>query len=70
MDQPLLFHAICSENAEISSDQRSARRLRPMDEFSRATVLSSRPLKAEEWFEVVIGDMVDAWSGSVQIGRE
>ncbi len=70
MDQPLFFHAICGENTEISQDQHVAQRLRPLDEFTNATVFSCRPLKADEWFEIVVSGVVDTWNGSVQLGEE
>ena len=68
MDQLLCFHALCGQNAQVSTDGQSAERLCPLEEFTGATVFSSRPLKPAEWFAIVVGDMVYTWSGSVQLG--
>lgn len=37
-------------------------------EFNDAIVMSSRPLKDNELFEVIIEKMVDRWSGSLEAG--
>ena len=37
-------------------------------EFNHGVVLTSRPLKDDELFEVEIVEMVDKWAGSIEIG--
>ena len=69
MDAPLRFHEICGENAEVSTDGLTASRMQPYDEFTKATVFTHRPLRANEWFQVRVGTFIDCWSGSVQLGK-
>ena len=68
-DDWLRFHAYCGENAELEEEGRVASRRNPYDEFTGATVLTSRPLRPEEMFEVIIGVIIDTWSGSLQMGE-
>ena len=44
--------------------------MQPYDEFTRATVFTHRPLRANEWFQVRVGVFIDCWSGSVQLGEK
>lgn len=52
----------------VLNEGRSAVRSRPHDNFDDAIVMSSRPLRRNEMFEVVIDKMVDRWSGSIECG--
>ena len=65
----LRFDLMCGENVEISTDGRSASRIQPYEEFTRATVFTSRALKPGEWFEVKIDNTVICWNGSLQLGN-
>lgn len=38
------------------------------DDFNHGVVLSSRPLRSNEVFQVRIDKMVDKWAGSIEIG--
>ena len=39
-----------------------------MDDFNNGVVLTNRPLKPDELFEVRLDKMIDKWAGSVEIG--
>lgn len=38
------------------------------DDFNHGVVLSNRPLRSNEVFQVRIDKMVDKWAGSIEIG--
>ena len=64
----LRFHTRHGVNCVILNDERSAARPHPREEFNDAIVMSNRPLRRNEMFEVVIDKMVDRWSGSLDCG--
>ncbi|TNM93826.1 hypothetical protein fugu_002002 [Takifugu bimaculatus] len=64
----LLFHANCGQKAAIISDGRTALRPHATDDFNHGVVLSNRPLRSNEVFQVRIDKMVDKWAGSIEIG--
>ena len=66
----LRFHAHCGENVELQEGGRVASRRYPYDEFTGATVLTSRPLRPGERFELTVGLIIDTWSGSLQMGEQ
>lgn len=39
-----------------------------MDDFNNGVVLTNRPLKQNELFEVRLDKMVTKWAGSIEIG--
>jgi len=39
-----------------------------VDDFNNAVVLTSRPLRPREMFEIQLDKMVDKWAGSIEIG--
>lgn len=39
-----------------------------MDDFNNGVVLTSRPLRPGELFEVRLDKMVSKWAGSIEIG--
>jgi len=39
-----------------------------VDDFNNAVVLTSRPLRPREMFEIQLDRMVDKWAGSIEIG--
>jgi neuralized-like protein 4 len=39
-----------------------------MDDFNNGVVLTNRPLKSNELFEVRLDKMVAKWAGSIEIG--
>jgi len=52
----------------VSHDCRSAVRINPLCEFNNAIVMSHRPLKDDELFEVIVQKLVSRWSGSMEAG--
>ncbi|KAK2179025.1 hypothetical protein NP493_518g01025 [Ridgeia piscesae] len=64
----LQFHPRCGSNAEVTNGQRTALRQTPEDDYTNGAVLTSRPLRVGEIFEVTIDEVVDSWIGSLQIG--
>ena len=64
----LLFHQIHGSNSAITNGGRTAIRPSATGEFNDAIVMSNRPLRDNELFEVIIEKMVDRWSGSIEAG--
>ena len=48
----LKFHQNCGPLVQLSSNYRVAERRRPMEEFNNAVVLTHRPLRENELFQV------------------
>ena len=67
--EELKFYHRTGRNANISSDGKSATRPNARGEFNDAIVMSNRPLRDNELFEVTIDKMVDRWSGSIEAGN-
>ncbi|KAL5014249.1 hypothetical protein ScPMuIL_008519 [Solemya velum] len=66
--EKLLFHSRCGAHAGVINGQRTAHRPNALDDFNNGVVLTNRPLKANEVFEIRIDKMVDKWAGSIEIG--
>ena len=66
--QLLHFHNLHGYNVIISNDGLTASRPYAHNEFNNAVVLTDRPLRNNELFEVAIEKMIDRWSGSIEIG--
>lgn len=64
----LRFHHVHGKNARIVNGGLTALRPRPLSEFNDAIVFSSRPLRDGELFEVCLDNIVDRWSGSIELG--
>ncbi|XP_029436283.1 neuralized-like protein 4 isoform X1 [Rhinatrema bivittatum] len=64
----LLFHPNCGQKAAIVNEGRTALRPHATDDFNHGVVLSNRPLRNGEVFQVRIDKMVDKWAGSIEIG--
>ncbi|PIO24851.1 hypothetical protein AB205_0077700 [Aquarana catesbeiana] len=64
----LLFHEKCGTLIKLSNGNKTAERRRPLDEFNNGVVMTNRPLKDGEMFEIRIDKLVDKWSGSIEIG--
>ncbi|EDV24207.1 uncharacterized protein TRIADDRAFT_57456 [Trichoplax adhaerens] len=62
------FHNLHGYNVVISGDGLTASRPYALNEFNNAVVLTDRPLRNNELFEVAIEKMIDRWSGSIEIG--
>lgn len=63
----LKFHERSGSLIRLSNGNRTAQRLRPLDEFNNGIVLTHRPLMDGELFEIRIDGMVDKWSGSLEV---
>ncbi len=64
----LRFHHLHGKNCEVSNNGLMALRPNATGEFNDAIIMSNRPLKDGELFEIVIDKMVDRWSGSIEAG--
>ncbi|KAG5890383.1 hypothetical protein JTB14_029747 [Gonioctena quinquepunctata] len=64
----LRFHDRCGSLVKLSNGSRSAERQRPLDEFNNGVVMTQRPLRDSELFEIRIDRLVDKWSGSIEMG--
>ncbi|XP_037052050.1 neuralized-like protein 4 isoform X2 [Bradysia coprophila] len=64
----LRFHNRCGSLVKLSANCRTAERRRPLDEFNNGVVMTHRPLKDNELFEIRIDKLVDKWSGSIEVG--
>ncbi|KAK8759132.1 hypothetical protein V5799_003230 [Amblyomma americanum] len=67
-DDPLRFHTRCGTLVQLSNDNRTAERRRPADEFNNGVVMTHRSLRDDEWFELRIDELVNKWSGSIELG--
>lgn len=68
LNDRLHFHNRCGSLISLSSNSRTAERRRPLDEFNNGVVMTHRPLKDNELFEIRIDKLVDKWSGSIEVG--
>ncbi|EFA04682.2 bluestreak [Tribolium castaneum] len=64
----LRFHDRCGSLVKLSNGNRTAERRRPLDEFNNGVVMTHRPLRDSELFEIRIDRLVDKWSGSIEMG--
>lgn len=64
----LHFHIRCGSLVILSANNRAAERRRPLDEFNNGVVMTHRPLRDNELFEIRIDKLVDKWSGSIEVG--
>jgi len=65
----LRFHALHGSNITLLNNGRSAARPSPREEFNNGVVMSSRPLRENEMFEIMIDKVVGRWSGSLECGK-
>lgn len=64
----LRFHCRCGSLVKLSNGNRTGERRRPLDEFNNGVVMTHRPLRDNELFEIRIDTLVDKWSGSIEVG--
>ena len=64
----LKFHHLHGRNARISNNGATASRPNALGEFNDAIIMSNRPLRDGELFEIVIERSVERWSGSIEAG--
>ncbi|CAM5139437.1 unnamed protein product [Natator depressus] len=53
---------------QAQQQQQDGRAAPPLDEFNNGVVMTNRPLRDNEMFEIRIDKLVDKWSGSIEIG--
>lgn len=53
-NERLTFHERCGSLVKLSNNRRTAERRRPLDEFNNGVVMTNRPLKDDELFEVML----------------
>jgi neuralized-like protein 4 len=51
-NERLTFHERCGSLVKLSNSRRTAERRHPLDEFNNGVVMTNRPLKNDELFEV------------------
>ncbi|XP_012271059.1 neuralized-like protein 4 isoform X2 [Orussus abietinus] len=64
----LMFHICCGTHADVINNGRTAHRPNALVDFNNGVVLTSRPLRPNELFEVRLDKTVAKWSGSIEIG--
>jgi hypothetical protein len=52
-NERLTFHERCGSLVKLSNGRRTGERRRPLDEFNNGVVMTNRPLKDDELFEVL-----------------
>ncbi|KAI0236390.1 Neuralized-like protein 4 [Lamellibrachia satsuma] len=67
-NERLVFHERCGTLIKLTNGRRTAERKRPLDEFNNGVVMTNRPLREEEIFEIRLDMLVDKWSGSIEVG--
>ena len=67
-DDRLMFHVACGSHAAVINTGLTAHRPNAEDDFNFGVVLTSRPMKDNEVFEVRLDKMVTKWAGSIEIG--
>ncbi|XP_032236441.2 neuralized-like protein 4 isoform X1 [Nematostella vectensis] len=67
-DAPLLFSSRCGKSVRLMNGNYTAFRPRALEEFNNAVVLTNRPIKHGELFEVYVDRQLDKWAGSLEIG--
>nr|XP_034336321.1 neuralized-like protein 4 isoform X5 [Crassostrea gigas] len=67
-NERLTFHERCGSLVKLSNSRRTAERRHPLDEFNNGVVMTNRPLKNDELFEIRLDVLVDKWSGSIEVG--
>jgi len=63
------FSSFHGGQVAVSHNSRSAVRINPLCEFNDAIVMSHRPLRDDELFEVIVENLVSRWSGSMEAGE-
>ncbi|CAL1286035.1 unnamed protein product [Larinioides sclopetarius] len=64
----LHFHEHCGSMVKLSNNNRTAERKKPVDEFNNGVVMTHRALLDDELFEIRIDELVNKWSGSIEMG--
>lgn len=64
----LCFHQVCGSNAQVTHSLRTCLRPNAAEDFNNGVVLTKRPLKPNEIFQVRLERIEKKWAGSIEIG--
>lgn len=64
----LTFHHRCGTHAQVINNGRTALRPNAEDDFNNGVVITARPLRPCEMFEVRLDRILTKWAGSIEIG--
>lgn len=64
----LCFHQTCGSNAQVTHSLRTCLRPNASEDFNNGVVLTKRPLKPNEIFQVRLERIEKKWAGSIEIG--
>lgn len=64
----LCFHQTCGSNAQVTHSLRTCLRPNASEDFNNGVVLTRRPLKPNEIFQVRLERIEKKWAGSIEIG--
>jgi neuralized-like protein 4 len=64
------FHERHGTLIKLGNNSRTAERKRPLDEFNNGVVMTHRPLRDNELFEIRLDRLVDKWSGSIEVKKK
>ncbi|KAG5680605.1 hypothetical protein PVAND_010099 [Polypedilum vanderplanki] len=64
----LCFHQVCGSNAQVTHSLRTCLRPNAAEDFNNGVVLTRRPLKPNEVFQVRLERIEKKWAGSIEIG--
>ena len=67
-DNRFKFSSFHGGQVAVSHNCCRAVRINPLCEFNNAIVMSHRPLRDDELFEVIVEKLVSRWSGSMEAG--
>ncbi|XP_045542113.1 neuralized-like protein 4 [Papilio machaon] len=67
-DDSHLFHTMRASNVVIINNGKTAYRPNAMEFFNEGLVMTNRPLKNDELFQVRVDVIVPKWAGSIEIG--
>lgn len=64
----LSFHQVCGSNAQVTHSLRTCLRPNAAEDFNNGVVLTKKPLKVNEVFQVRLERIEKKWAGSIEIG--
>lgn len=64
----LCFHQVCGTNAQVTHSLKTCLRPNAAEDFNNGVVLTRRPLKPNEIFQVRLERVEKKWAGSIEIG--
>ncbi|XP_013133372.1 PREDICTED: neuralized-like protein 4 [Papilio polytes] len=67
-DDSHLFHTLRASNVVIINNGKTAYRPNAMEFFNEGLVMTNRPLKSDELFQVRVDMIVPKWAGNIELG--